>query len=316
MNRFVPDENFLARWMSGELSEAELAEWKASPDFIEYMHILDTSAALEVPASRKQADIWNDLSSKLTEAPAPVRPLNAPVKKVRWPQWTMIAAAAAALLFALYLFLPKTSTHQTLAAQSKQVTLPDGSIVHMHANSRVSFTEDWEEDRNVYLEGEAFFDVKKGEKFTVSTQQGTVEVLGTSFNIKTRAQTFETTCYTGKVHVASFGGASDLMLTPGMAGKLDKKGVLNSVELNLEESNPTWMDGKYQFRASSLQDMVSEYERIFDININLEVENDRIYNHIILSKDQKTELEKLILVIGGVQLKYEAENQIRILPMP
>ena len=317
MNRFVPDENFLARWTSGELSEAELAEWKASPDYVEYMRILDTSAALELPATREQADIWNELSAKLTEAP--VVKMDAPVRKFVLPRWSYAAVAAVALLFALFVFIPDTSTYQTLAAQTETVTLPDGSTVHMHAGSTLSFSDDWDGNRTVNLAGEAFFEVKKGEKFTVITPRGNVEVLGTSFNVKARSKSFKTTCYTGKVRVSNILDASEQLLTPGLVAALDENGSLNKIELDLDGSSPEWMRGKYRFRNDPLSDIAPEFERIFDVNIDLEIDNDRIskkYNYTVLSNDLKTELENLSKVIGGTKIVYDAEKQIRILPTP
>lgn len=316
MNRFVPDENFLARWTSGELSEAELAEWKASPEYIEYMRILDTSAALELPATRDEADMWEALSAKVQEAPVISM---TKTKKIAMPRWVYAAAAAVALMFALFIYLPQKTTHQTLAAQTETISLPDGSIVHLHASSRISYEDDWEDERSLNLEGEAFFEVKKGSKFTVNTQQGTVEVLGTSFNIKSRKEAFSTTCYTGKVRVATYGTQSEKILTPGLATKLDGEGELNQVELELNGTSPGWMKGKYRFRNDRLVDIISEFERIFDAKIDLEIEDDRKnskHNFTILSNDLKTELENLSKVItGGLDLVYEADKQIRILPM-
>ncbi|OLT60902.1 FecR family protein [Moorena bouillonii] len=188
----------------------------------------------------------------------------------------------------------------------------------MHAGSTLSFSDDWDGNRTVNLAGEAFFEVKKGEKFTVITPRGNVEVLGTSFNVKARSKIFKTTCYTGKVKVSSLSSASEQILTPGLVAALDEDGSLNKIELELDGTSPEWMKGKYRFRNDPLSDITTEFERIFDVNIDLEIDNDRInrkYNYTVLSNDLKTELKNLSTVIGGAEIVYEADKQIRILPV-
>ena len=64
----------------------------------------------------------------------------------------------------------------------KTITMPDKSVITLNADSRLSFVEgNWMNNRSVSLEGEAFFDVKKGTKFEVNSEVGKVTVLGYQF---------------------------------------------------------------------------------------------------------------------------------------
>jgi ferric-dicitrate binding protein FerR (iron transport regulator) len=77
--------------------------------------------------------------------------------------------------------------------ETKALVLPDGSQVTLNGNTRLSYKKEWDkqEDREVWLEGEAYFYVVKygskgNSKFTVHTDKLDVEVLGTQFNVSDR----------------------------------------------------------------------------------------------------------------------------------
>ncbi len=95
--------------------------------------------------------------------------------------------------------------------------LPDGSIVKLNQNSVASYNSSmWFLNREIDLNrGEAFFEVEKGEKFTVETLKGDITVLGTSFNVSLRNENFQVACKSGKVAVKLATGGEPMLLTPG-----------------------------------------------------------------------------------------------------
>lgn len=81
----------------------------------------------------------------------------------------------------------KKSTKDSLEAYS----LPDGSIALLNKNSSIKYNEGFE-DRTVNQTGEIFYIVTKGETpFTVETEKGNIEVLGTEFNVKSSKEELE-----------------------------------------------------------------------------------------------------------------------------
>ncbi|MFC5411157.1 FecR family protein [Larkinella bovis] len=114
-------------------------------------------------------------------------------------------------------------TYQTAYGEIRTVTLPDGSVVTLNANSRLEVAADWQTvgRREVLLKGEAFFDVTKkplssGDRmpFVVHTGAADVVVLGTRFNVNTRRSRMQVVLQEGKVRVY-LGRQPDLMLQPG-----------------------------------------------------------------------------------------------------
>lgn len=95
-----------------------------------------------------------------------------------------------------------------------RVTLPDGSTVRLIGDTQMTVAENFAENRSIRLSGEAFFSVTKNEEkpFTVATDQLTVTVLGTEFNLKAYPETGETvvSLASGRVEVTNEGGSTVL----------------------------------------------------------------------------------------------------------
>src|SRR5690606_4696634 len=90
----------------------------------------------------------------------------------------------------------------TKNGEIRQVQLPDGSTVTLNAASTIEYNSlTWFLRRKISLNGEAFFKVLKGPSFSVGAGKASVEVLGTSFNVKQRNDIVSVACFTGKVTV-------------------------------------------------------------------------------------------------------------------
>lgn len=109
---------------------------------------------------------------------------------------------------------------------NKEITLPDGSEIKLAEGTEFSYSEDFENDRTVYLNGEAYFKVEKrgGRTFTVRTSSISVTVLGTEFSMKARdkSQTAEVVLTTGKVEVEAE-GVDNTTMSPGERIVYDKE---------------------------------------------------------------------------------------------
>ena len=108
------------------------------------------------------------------------------------------------------------------------VILPDGSVAWLNTNSKLTYPEKFSDKyRKVKLEGEGYFEVKKNEQapFFVETNQMTVNVLGTSFDVKDYSDKMnsETTLLTGKVEIQLPNNPNSILLKPNQRIILDKE---------------------------------------------------------------------------------------------
>ncbi len=251
-------ENFLAKWLNNELSEEELQAFKKTPEYDSYRRIVEASGQLEAPQfDMDQA--WSDFQGR-SQKP------QGKVVVMRPAQKLMRIAAAIALLFAITYFYINSldETISTEYAQRETVILPDASEVILNAGSEISFsTKKWDQQRNVRLDGEAFFKVAKGQKFTVSTEIGTVTVLGTQFNVEQRQGFFEVSCYEGLVSVQY--NEQETRLKAGSSFIAFNGQIMESEELGTLQ--PSWVNDESSFKSIPLKFVLSELERQYDIEV-------------------------------------------------
>ena len=225
---------------------------------------------VEVGYSQTKEQIWDQLSEKIKETkPVITEPVIIPIS----PWFKRVAAIAAVLLIGATMFIGLYSN--TVTSQRGEMisyTLPDGSTIQLNAESSISYRPFfWQISRKISFEGEGFFQVKKGSNFAVVSDNGTTQVLGTSFNISTRNDHYEVFCATGKVRVSSTKLSDEIILTPNMWVKINgttdlQKDVLTTHVL-------AWKENKFHFTAKQVNEVFQELERQYNISIELKVIN-------------------------------------------
>ncbi|SDL49220.1 ferric-dicitrate binding protein FerR, regulates iron transport through sigma-19 [Catalinimonas alkaloidigena] len=147
----------------------------------------------------------------------------------RWGMGQRVAATVALLLTlgaALYLWQARTpAEYVTAFGETREIILPDGTVALLNGNTRLRLADTWDAAhvREVWLDGEAFFQVTHQEayeenaRFRVHTADLDVEVLGTEFNVTTATQGTQVVLETGKVRVdlAPSQLAQEVVMEPG-----------------------------------------------------------------------------------------------------
>jgi len=179
-----------------------------------------------------------------------------------------VAAAVALLIMGSYFYLNTLNENVTTQyAENKEVVLPDASEIILNADSEISYSEKkWDKERNVTLEGEAFFKVAKGKRFTVSTDDGVVAVLGTQFNVENRKGFFEVTCFEGLVSV-TFNNIETKL--PAGTSFLAINGKIKETE-KPDETIPSWMHQESSFKSIPLKYVLDEFQRQHNIKVKTE----------------------------------------------
>ena len=168
-------------------------------------------------------DLWKRINNSIEAEEMPSllidRDTGATEKSSKiWYNIGLVAAACLAILFILRFLNPGETTLDVPRGKHMVHQLPDASEVEINAESSLAYSvKGWDQDRLVSLDGEAYFRVKKGKKFTVKTSLGEVEVLGTSFNVYNRGEDFRVSCLTGSVQVSSRRGDLHKVLLPGQS---------------------------------------------------------------------------------------------------
>jgi ferric-dicitrate binding protein FerR (iron transport regulator) len=216
-----------------------------------------------------------------------------------------IAASLFFLLGMITFFRYYTKTAICPSGQHLTVTLPDHSEVILNAESIIVWHPYWMKfDRVVNFEGEAYFQVKKGAGFKVISSKGVTEVLGTTFNIYSREQDYRVSCFTGSVNIASVVNKESIVLHPGEKGTIEKNGTMKLSQLSNPEENKAWINGMFVFTGASLNSVIREIERQYNIIIRLKEDYSLTYTG---NFDKSIPAEEVLnLICTSLELKLKS----------
>ena len=280
------DEIFLARWINNELSTEELEKFKQHPDFEQYEKIKIASDNLDV----REYDIDTALGAVKNKTAKTSRK-SVPIIKL-YPY--VAVAASLAIIFTLIFYNPNES-FETAVGEKVVVTLPDGSEMILNADSKASFNEkNWDTERTVSLEGEAFFKVQKGSKFSVNTSNGDVWVLGTEFTVQSFNTFFEVSCFEGKVRVVD--SDNQRILTPGMM----YRNIDNKVEdITFEEAEPSWKNNSTTLKSVPFKYVIKKLEQHYAIEVKANtVDLNTIYTGTFPNDNKEVALKTVFSTLG------------------
>ena len=177
-----------------------------------------------------------------------------------------------------YVYTPSVSASYTLKLNKlitplgteHRVVLSDGTSVRLNAGSKLVYPIRFCSDKRiVYLEGEGYFDVAKDAEhpFVVNTQYGSIQVLGTSFNVN--AYSGGTGCYTtlvqGVVQCTTTTGKVE-KLAPNEQLAMDESGNAAKFEVNIDEY-VGWTRGLYIFKNRTLKEIMDTFERWYNVKV-------------------------------------------------
>jgi len=157
------------------------------------------------------------------------------------------------------------------------LVLPDGSRVWVNAASKLRYPTAFDgEMREVELDGEAYFEVKKAYKngkrqpFIVRTGEQTLEVLGTSFNINSYDRNITTTLVEGSVALTYPDANSVQYLKPSQQSKFSKTSKKVSIATVDPYYTVAWKHGKFAFEGASIYTVMEDVARWYDVDVQYE----------------------------------------------
>jgi ferric-dicitrate binding protein FerR (iron transport regulator) len=241
-------------------------------------------------------------------------------KKRTIPNWLVSAAAAViaslVVVGSIKLLTGKGSVEQSYSTlivppgQRVQLVLSDNSKVWVNANSKFSYPNSFDtENRTVFLEGEAYFEVKSDKKnpFIVKTSYYDVRATGTSFNVEaySRSESFETALFEGKV---------DFLKDDNVALSLKSQEKVNIENGNLRVSSISdndkylWRRGLIAFNDAKLEEILLSLEKYFDVKIVINTKN--LPSHTYSGKLRQSDgVDYALRVLQrSIRFKYERDE--------
>ncbi len=323
------DYDRIAKYLSEEMDlqeRQELEGWIKSSD--ENKKVFDQCKkmfALEMKVEVRQShefdvkNAWKKVSARidLTEPEihniAPEISGNSGREKFNIRILYRIAAVLVLGLAATFYFLQKSDEVVTIASNLtiKEVLLPDSSMVTLNRNSSIVYNTAFGKDnRNISLHGTVYFDVKHIQDlvFTISTESGIIEVLGTAFLIEETDQALVVTVERGQVRLSKKGGGPDASVTL----KRNERAVLKRAENEIEKTELTslnslyWANKKLIYKQVPLASVLKEVGDIFRKTMK--------YDSLVIADCKISGIfkdETFESVIENISLSMDFEYQIK-----
>ena len=180
----------------------------------------------------------------------------------------------------------------------------DGSEVILNSKSEITYkSKQWKKNRELFLKGEAYFKVKKGSKFTVNTNNGSVRVLGTQFNVNSKKDYFEVVCFEGKVSVSTT-DKDAMVLKPNQNIRKINGNPIEKWITKVEK--PSWMYGESTFRSVPVRYVITALEEHYNVKIDdSKIDDSVIYSGSFTHGNLKTALKT---VFETLNMKYAVKE--------
>ena len=289
-------DELIEKWLNDKLTDAELDAFKQLEDYDLNIAIIENAKYF------KASNISTVEDFKRFKEHYDSRKIAS--KKIYFLNpWFRIASVLVIALGVYFtFFFNNTIEVETLASEKTTIELPDHSLVTLNALSEIEYNKrQWNNKREVHLNGEAYFKVAKGNIFDVVTNDGIVTVVGTQFNVKQRDQYFEVKCFEGKVKVSSKGIDKELEIG-------DTYQILNGkyLENKTGTSIPEWIENKSVFEAIPFKEVLEEMERQYDIEITFKnINTSRLFTGGFVHNNLEN---ALIAVTKPMNLTYEISS--------
>lgn len=285
----------ILKWFNNDISDEDLAQLKNDEDFKIFEKIAHYSSQIEVPTVDVEK-AFLDFKQK-----------NKKGKVVAFNFNNLYKYAAAIVLLVTstyFLFFNTTKEFKTSYAETKSLLLPDNSKVTLNSKSNLSFSsKDWDNNRVLDLDGEAYFKVAKGKTFTVNTDLGKVTVLGTEFNVKDRKDYFEVKTYEGLVKV-SF-NKTTVNLSKGKLFRVVNNKIDTTSIFNINDGS--WLQKESNFKSTPLKFVLNEIENKFGYVIEIKnVDTNKLFTGGFSHEDVNLALQSVTIPL---QLSYKIDNK-------
>lgn len=251
------DKNYiLHKYLNGEATAAEIEVLENDPEFKSYLEISKASSGFKTPAFDRESN-FSKIESGMKSG-GKIRKLN-PLKSV-----LRIAAVIAIAMIGYFYVSNLDTTVKTQIAQKESFSLPDASEVTLNASSKITYNKkNWNENRSLDLDGEAYFKVEKGSTFSVNTSQGVVKVLGTQFNVFSRDNSFQIKCFEGLVSVLY--DDTLVKIPAGTILKVENNKLLK--QYPTAALAPSWISHESTFENAPMKMVLDELQRQYSINL-------------------------------------------------
>ncbi|TKG93566.1 DUF4974 domain-containing protein [Puteibacter caeruleilacunae] len=321
------DYTLIAKVLSEEASTQEQERFEQwlnesthnQSEFTHIRHIFEQADAQIKMDLFSKKEGWKEVHQRIS-------PQKSITRTIKY-SWRSIASIAATILLVvslsvIYYFNNQEEYHlRSVQSQTASiipsVSLPDGTNVSLNSSSTLKYPEEFSRDtREVFVEGEAFFDVEpdKNKPFIIRAGNSLIRVLGTSFNVRAipGQDTVEVIVRTGRVELISEAGTEKeklVTLNKGEVGTYSAKSKRVQKRQNKNINYLSWKTHRLIFKETPLTEVVKHIEAVY--HVDLSIADDHIKTKKLTAQFDQQPLSFVLKVISmtfpDVKVTYDDE---------
>jgi len=195
--------------------------------------------------------------------------------------------------------------------------LSDGTLVHLNSGTTLRYPVKFiaGQNRQVYLDGEAFFDVAKDKKhpFIVNADELNVRVLGTHFNVSNYPEDALTDVVLVEGSVGmyrsneDFDASKNTILKPGFKGSFNKQNASIFTKHVITEIYTSWIEGGLTFRNMTFKNIITKLERRY--NVTIINKNEKLANEKFNASFKEESIENVMSYFNEIHgINYTIKN--------
>ncbi|WET04993.1 FecR family protein [Flavobacterium sp. YJ01] len=198
-----------------------------------------------------------------------------------------------------------------------RLQLSDGTFVHLNSGTTLKYPVKFiaGENRQVFLDGEAFFDVAKDKKhpFIVNADELNVRVLGTHFNVSNYPEDplTDVVLVEGSVGMyqsnQEFDANKNTILKPGFKGSFNKENAKISTKAVITDIYTSWINGGLTFRNMTFKNIITKLERRY--NVTIINKNEKLANEKFNASFKEESIENVMSYFNDIHgINYTIKN--------
>lgn len=327
--------NLIAAYFSGECSAPEkqkLQNWRNSnlanqKLFNQFREVWEKSEESKKAFSPDTESALEKVNREIEMRTAYKKKNNKTINKLVYFGLRIAAVLiiGAGILLGYYLSQKKSADiyveETTTKAEKQEIILADGSTVWLNSFGKLKYPSEFSsEKREVWLEGEAFFEITKNPEkpFIIHAQNSLTQVLGTSFNIRAIPDEKEVVVTVIEGKVAFYNKAKDngksLELIAGDKGILNKNNSNLKKHKNADSNFLSWKTGILDFNNMPLQEVIRELSEYY--NTDIEITDTAINEMKITTTFPNMKIDEVMKSIGltlerqGVEIQFKKPKYV------
>lgn len=270
-NATAHEKSMLSNWLKEDPGREEI--------FYYHLSLLETENPQHLPDVNSKAEAYEKYLRGELQSTINLQDSGAteavPQRKIGYRWW--LAASVILVVSVTSVFTRDAFLYKTYSAEKgmiRSVVLEDGSTVTLNANSSIKVLRDFmeHENREVWIDGEAFFEVAKKPdmmKFIVHTNNFDVEVLGTKFNVNDRRCKSEVMLAEGKVKLVAR-NKEHLIMEPGEQVSVSNSKGNFERQIATPEKYEAWRNNMLVFENTPLARVAETIEDYYGVTIILD----------------------------------------------